>query len=409
MMKDFVATRPRRPRSGRVIAGVAAGIGRRYAIDPVIVRVALVVSAFYGGAGVLAYLLGWLFLAAEEDQVSPFEALIGRGHSSLSKGLTIVLCAALIPATEFVIGGHISTIAGAVVLLGGLYLLHKYRAPLGQVDQQAPTEHTAGGTAMNDSTPSGTGTGPVEDAVPTERTEPPAWDPLGAAPFAWDLPDPTPTPPEAPQAPGPRPPRRRGRSRIGLATVGLVLVTGATLAAVSNRPDTWLDAGHIAGILAAIAAIGLIVGAFTHSGRGLVALAIVLGIASFGLTETHFNGWHGAGDQTYQPTRLTDVHDVYQQSVGNLRLNLTQLPPSGTVRTKLQLGAGNLDVIVPRDAAVQVTCSASVGDVQCLGQHETGPGNPTITASQPASHGNQLTIILDAQDGPGQVRVTNNG
>ncbi|HEX4724649.1 MAG TPA: PspC domain-containing protein, partial [Pseudonocardiaceae bacterium] len=83
-VKDFVATRPRRPLHGRVVAGVAAGIGRRYGIDPVIVRIALVVSAFYGG-GVTVYLLGWLFLAREDDEVSGFEGLIGRGQASMSR------------------------------------------------------------------------------------------------------------------------------------------------------------------------------------------------------------------------------------------------------------------------------------------------------------------------------------
>ena len=30
--------------------------------------------------------------------------------------------------------------------------------------------------------------------APTPRTTPPDWDPLGVAPFAWDLPEPTPLP-----------------------------------------------------------------------------------------------------------------------------------------------------------------------------------------------------------------------
>src|SRR5262249_5886894 len=107
-VKDMWATRPRRPRSGRVVAGVAAGIGRRYGIDPVIVRVALVISAIYGGAGFVFYLLGWLLLAGDEDEVSPAESLLGRGRSGTSKALTVVLCVLLIPAGNFAFGGHLS-------------------------------------------------------------------------------------------------------------------------------------------------------------------------------------------------------------------------------------------------------------------------------------------------------------
>ncbi|MDQ3905999.1 MAG: PspC domain-containing protein, partial [Actinomycetota bacterium] len=40
--RDFWATRPHRRSSDRKIAGVAAAIARRYAIDPVLVRVAFV-------------------------------------------------------------------------------------------------------------------------------------------------------------------------------------------------------------------------------------------------------------------------------------------------------------------------------------------------------------------------------
>jgi phage shock protein PspC (stress-responsive transcriptional regulator) len=405
MMKDFVATRPRRPRSGRVIAGVAAGIGRRYAVDPVIVRVALVVSAIYGGAGVLAYLLGWLFLTAEQDEVSPFEALLGRGRSSTSKGLTVVLCIALIPAGDFVFGGHYSTLAGVVVLLVALYLLHRYRGHLGQVDPRpAPTGGNQEARPMTDTIPTDDTDGPQDarpqDAVPTTRTEPPSWDPLGAAPFAWDLPEPTPAQPDQPvQAP------RRRRSRVGLATVGALFVTAALLA-VFGPSDGWANPPHVLGLLTAIAGVGLVVSAFLHGGRGLIWLAALLCAGAFAATAAGINGWHGAGDNTYRPASLTAVQPEYQQSVGNLRVDLSDLPPAGDVHTSVQLGAGNVTVIVPKDARVMATCTTKVGDVNCLGVRTSGADNPPVTATQEPAAGDRLTIHLGVRDGAGQVRVT---
>ena len=65
--KDFWANRPRRPRDGRLIAGVAVGIGRRYGIDPAIVRLVFVASILFGTAGLWLYLAGWLLLPAEDD------------------------------------------------------------------------------------------------------------------------------------------------------------------------------------------------------------------------------------------------------------------------------------------------------------------------------------------------------
>src|SRR5205807_6710740 len=110
-----------------MVAGVAAGIGRRYGVDPVLVRVVLVISAFYGGAGLLIYLLGWLFLPNEGDQVSAFEAMIGRGRSSVGGPFTLLLCLCLIPAAGFVFGGRITQLVGTVLLLAALYLLHRSR------------------------------------------------------------------------------------------------------------------------------------------------------------------------------------------------------------------------------------------------------------------------------------------
>lgn len=49
---DMWNTRPVRQRSGRTIAGVCTGIGRRYDVDPTLVKVAFVVAAMFGGSGI---------------------------------------------------------------------------------------------------------------------------------------------------------------------------------------------------------------------------------------------------------------------------------------------------------------------------------------------------------------------
>lgn len=429
-VKDFVAHRPRRPRQGRIIAGVAAGIGRRYGIDPVIVRVALVVSAFYGGAGLLAYLLGWLFLADEDDEVSPFESMINKGRSGTSTTFTVVLCLALIPASSFVFGGHYSTVAGGILLLGGLFLLHRYRADQGQVVGPPVTDAVPGtgaagmsGGVADATTSAAREAGHMTDSQPTspidghtqemdgqteQRTTPPAWDPLGAAPFAWDLPEPQPATPPPPPAPVRRR-KRRFTTRVGLGTLGITLILGAILAAAGDH-NNWLNGQHVIGILGAVVAVGLIVGAFTHSGRGLILLAVVLSAAGFAATSTHYDGWHGAGDSTFTPRSLVEVQPVYQRSVGDLTVDLTELPPGGVVTTQVKLGVGDLTVIVPADAEVHATCSNTAGDIDCLGQQADGPGNTNIKGYQeshgPAPH---LIINLEVEDGPGSVEVSNNG
>jgi phage shock protein PspC (stress-responsive transcriptional regulator) len=64
-----------RPASGRMLAGVAAGIARTFGIDPVIVRVAFLVLAL-AGPGVPLYVAGWLLVPDEESGESVAAELI---------------------------------------------------------------------------------------------------------------------------------------------------------------------------------------------------------------------------------------------------------------------------------------------------------------------------------------------
>ena len=58
--------RLRRSATDRKVAGVAGGLARHLDIDPLILRVAFVVLAFFGGAGLILYGACWL-LVPEED------------------------------------------------------------------------------------------------------------------------------------------------------------------------------------------------------------------------------------------------------------------------------------------------------------------------------------------------------
>jgi phage shock protein PspC (stress-responsive transcriptional regulator) len=72
----------RRPAEGRMLAGVAAGVARSLGLDPVIVRVAFLVLALAGGAGVPLYVAGWLLIPDEESG----ESLAAQLIQSVSAG-----------------------------------------------------------------------------------------------------------------------------------------------------------------------------------------------------------------------------------------------------------------------------------------------------------------------------------
>ncbi|MFD3706296.1 PspC domain-containing protein [Nocardia sp. NPDC058658] len=139
-------TRPvRLPRQGP-IAGVAAGFGLRYGVDPVLVRVAFVVSTIFGGAGIVLYLLAWLVLGSAGNEVSAAQALSAHDRGSHSQTKTIVLIVALAIAVSAMGPIGMGLGGGGVVSLGlmlagwwMLYLRHPelpagfdaYRSPLG--------------------------------------------------------------------------------------------------------------------------------------------------------------------------------------------------------------------------------------------------------------------------------------
>jgi phage shock protein C len=61
----------RRPKSDRMVGGVASGIGRYFSIDPTLVRVLFaVVAVLTGGIALLAYPAMW-FVMPEEPADAP--------------------------------------------------------------------------------------------------------------------------------------------------------------------------------------------------------------------------------------------------------------------------------------------------------------------------------------------------
>lgn len=400
-VKDFWASRPYRPHRGRKLAGVAAGIGNRYGIDPVVVRVALVATTVFGGIGVTAYLLGWLFLPAEGDEVSAFESLIGKGRSSVSKAFTAVLCLLLLPVSGWAFtgdwfdgGGFI----GMALLVTAIYLLHRSRGHLNR-----PTRPTAGSTtdhsdfsrvdvttaAMADNSGSSTAHG--------------TWDPLGAAPLSWELPEPTPTPTSQPPVPKPR----RTRSKVALATFGIAIAVAGVGAALVVEGVPWFTPAHVVGLVLGVVGAGLVLSAFLGGGRWLTGLAVPLAVAGLLLTSVQLNDFRGGvGELDATPVNAAQVLPVYERTAGEINLDLRRLPDTAAVRTTVRNGAGNITVIVPSTADVRYSCEAAVGNVECLGRQQSGVGTQPITGQDLGEDGEGgQRITLEAVAGAGNVEV----
>jgi len=74
-----------RSTGGGMVAGVCAGIAERLDLDPTLVRIVFVLSIFFGGFGIFAYLVLWILLpkgSPEPPAVRIAEERYARGEIS---------------------------------------------------------------------------------------------------------------------------------------------------------------------------------------------------------------------------------------------------------------------------------------------------------------------------------------
>jgi len=380
-LREMWDTRPARPREGRQIAGVAAAIARRYDIDPVLVRVGFVVAAFYG-IGAALYIAGWVLLP---DEPGP---AINSGRRRPKALLLILLGIAAVAGLGGMTHAHTGVVLPIVAVAVLLFLLHRSRSDRGVA---GPRPTPAAGTA---------GEGVAGASGPT----PPAWDPLGAAPFAWDLPEPGPVP-----APAPRP-----RSRVTPVTLALALLAGGVTALVLLGTGGLTDLPLLFGVLLAVLGGGLVVGAFTRAGRGLIPVALITMALTWGALAAPLDRI-AAGPQEIReaPTTPAQLAPRYQSGVGEIDLDLRGLdltvPPGGTVTplaTTIEAGVGAVEIQVPRDADVRFTGESGLGSVKFDDQERGGPG-AQLSVNDLGADGVAAgrPIVLDVHAGVGSVEV----
>jgi len=74
----------RRPASGRILGGVAAGLAAYFAVDVAHVRIVLVALSFLAGAAVPLYLAAWVLVPAEGSGTAIADVVLyhAGSHSS---------------------------------------------------------------------------------------------------------------------------------------------------------------------------------------------------------------------------------------------------------------------------------------------------------------------------------------
>jgi hypothetical protein len=196
----------------------------------------------------------------------------------------------------------------------------------------------------------------------------------------------------------------------GVTIAGLLIVVGF-LTLVSNVTDWHVPARGFFGAALLVVGIGLVAAAFTGGRRargGLIALGVVLSIALIVVSTAPWNSVHGGvGDKTYQPASAADVRDVYRNGAGDMTVDLSRVD-EGTdpVTTRIEHGLGDLSVIVPRSADVQLVVEQGVGNLNVFDRGADADGFFPGTGSDPWTDDGKAEFVLTIHSGLGDVEVS---
>ncbi|HEX7463751.1 MAG TPA: hypothetical protein VF382_02500, partial [Actinomycetota bacterium] len=116
----------------------------------------------------------------------------------------------------------------------------------------------------------------------------------------------------------------------------------------------------------------------------------------------------GVGERVARPTAVDQLKDEYRLAIGQLTIDLTQLPPRETGAPasdiRARVGLGELVVVVPFGELVDVNGHAGVGDVTIFG-HSNGGFDVDNAFSSSVPVGSSIVYSLDLSVGVGEVTV----
>jgi phage shock protein PspC (stress-responsive transcriptional regulator) len=210
----------------------------------------------------------------------------------------------------------------------------------------------------------------------------------------------------------PRPPAGPRSPVPGVTLASLLIVVGA-LALVARFTDWDLDATAVIGGGLLVVGAGLVVASFSNgrTARGaLIALGTVLSLALIAVESVPWNHVDGGlGDRTYAPSSAAEVRSDYDGGVGNMTLDLSGVDVGDLdepIRTRVEHGLGDVEIILPADADARVTVDSGVGEVKLFGRDGLTEGTFEGSGRGSWVGDDEVEIILDVDAGLGNVEVT---
>lgn len=334
-MKDL--GRLRRSVTNRHIAGVAGGLARHLDVDPIIVRVTLVVATFFGGAGLLAYVGAWILVPEEGTDDQPL-GLDQRSRTLALGGVGVLalLCAVGDWAGAFWFPWPLAIVAAIVV-----WFLHRKekRTLTSGYGYEQPT---FGGDTTH-----------AASTYAASTYAPPTY----AQQYA-----------EVPRQP--RNPRRRGPILFGF-TIALAALAEGVLGVVDLAGVAIADSAYPALALGIIATM-LVVGSFWGRAGGLIALGLVAAVVTAAATASS----SFPDDRlAYAPTSAGQVRDTYDFGGGELTLDLSGVSDVDALDGRdltIDAVGGQVEVIVPDGMDVSVQTQVVAGDSRIFDERREG-------------------------------------
>ncbi|WP_162599941.1 PspC domain-containing protein [Nocardioides solisilvae] len=375
--------RLRRPHD-RQVAGVAAGLARHLDVDPLVLRIAFVVLAFFGGAGLVLYGALWLLLPEDGADRAPLHL------DERSRGLAVVGAGVL----------------AALLLLGDSWNLYWFPWPLALLALAVWFfffRDGAGNAPVPPAPPTYAGSTSVDPVDPAGRAEAAPVAPPGSYAATYVR---TPLPPRPPLT-RPRDPRRRG-PRLFWFTCALVVLALGVLGTVDLAGAPVTDSAYPA-LALGIVAVLLVVGAFWGRAGGLVALGLLASAVMAGsLATEEFRGEHLA----VVPDTAAQVQADYEMGAGELVLDLREVADLDALdgrRVHVSGGVGRIEVLLPEELGAVVRADVGgPGRVTLFDSVDRG-GVATGAEASVRDDGDLPVLDLDLELGVGEVLVTTPG
>lgn len=403
---------------------MCGGLGRHYDLDPVIFRVVLGVLAVTGGIGLIFYGFAWLLVPLDGDEETEGHRLLtGRveGASMTAVLAALVGCGLFLSMLHYV---SVLVFSALLALAAGGSAVWSQRRRLAPRETADPVgAQSAGGPK--------TAAQKVADAPPETKAPPtpgsPSWwrDPIvkdgttgpvgsgylwGPADAAVESPPPSPF-----RGPAWTPAANRGPRGIGGRLFLLALIAaglGTGLAWQGHPVGTSVQTGL--GCALAVFGLGMLLSAFVgRTGVGTITLAVLtagLLAVSASLPKSVTSDWIRTD---WHPPSVAAMRSGYQvgSGVGTLDLRDVAIPRGTSAGTHVEVGAGRLVVMVPKNVTVRLRAEVGIGDVQLPGDDskdvDVRPDQDrTVTLHPPPGGEAAGTLDLHLEVGVGQAEVT---